>query len=253
MENRTGKYFKYALGEIVLVVVGILIALQINNWNETRKERKVEVKYLNNLKRDLKKDSVDLASFIAIRKGKANAADRLLKMASEDRLADVHQISLLFVTVGFWDEFVPNDNSFKELINSGQLNIISNDSIKDLLMNLSKANETLIGSRNHMKREYDQYLYDNWFTTVNFLETRDQTMIVEPYDWFMPDKIFMEVHADKIRQEVAQLFDNTSFLNGLTLAGGNNQLLAETYNEMLTDVNLLIRLINRELGLPVKQ
>lgn len=36
-ENKTGKYFKYAIGEIVLVVIGILIALQINNWNESRK------------------------------------------------------------------------------------------------------------------------------------------------------------------------------------------------------------------------
>ncbi|MFD2916366.1 DUF6090 family protein [Psychroserpens luteus] len=37
MESKTGKYFKYAIGEIILVVIGILIALQINNWNEKRK------------------------------------------------------------------------------------------------------------------------------------------------------------------------------------------------------------------------
>ena len=37
MENKTGKYFKYAIGEIILVVIGILIALQIKNWNENRK------------------------------------------------------------------------------------------------------------------------------------------------------------------------------------------------------------------------
>ena len=39
MENKTGKYFKYAFGEIILVVIGILIALQINNWNENRKNK----------------------------------------------------------------------------------------------------------------------------------------------------------------------------------------------------------------------
>ncbi len=39
MENKTGQYLKYALGEIILVVIGILIALSINNWNEHRKEK----------------------------------------------------------------------------------------------------------------------------------------------------------------------------------------------------------------------
>ncbi|MCA0154418.1 DUF6090 family protein [Winogradskyella vincentii] len=52
-ENKMSKYFKYAIGEILLVVIGILIALQINNWNENRKEVKQEQIYLNNLKDDL--------------------------------------------------------------------------------------------------------------------------------------------------------------------------------------------------------
>ena len=52
-QNKTGKYFKYAIGEIVLVVIGILIALQINNWNTHRIERSKEDSYLVNLKQDL--------------------------------------------------------------------------------------------------------------------------------------------------------------------------------------------------------
>ena len=46
MEKKTSKYFKYAIGEIVLVVIGILIALQINNWNEQEKENEFEKKIL---------------------------------------------------------------------------------------------------------------------------------------------------------------------------------------------------------------
>ena len=49
MENNTGKYFKYAIGEIILVVIGILIALQINNWNENNQDRKQEKKILSQL------------------------------------------------------------------------------------------------------------------------------------------------------------------------------------------------------------
>ena len=48
-ENKTGKYFKYAIGEIILVVIGILIALQINNFNNSRQETKIEQAYLLSL------------------------------------------------------------------------------------------------------------------------------------------------------------------------------------------------------------
>jgi len=46
IENKTGKYFKYVIGEIILVVIGILIALQINNWNENRKHKNKKHKYI---------------------------------------------------------------------------------------------------------------------------------------------------------------------------------------------------------------
>ena len=53
MENKTSKYFKYAIGEIVLVVIGILIALQINNWNENRKLENSKQKLMLALKNEL--------------------------------------------------------------------------------------------------------------------------------------------------------------------------------------------------------
>ena len=52
-ENKTAKYFKYAIGEIILVVIGILIALSINNWNEQRKNAIKEESALTQLKKDL--------------------------------------------------------------------------------------------------------------------------------------------------------------------------------------------------------
>ena len=56
MENKTGKYFKYAIGEIILVVIGILIALQINNWNEGRKNDEKETILIKNIVDDLSSD-----------------------------------------------------------------------------------------------------------------------------------------------------------------------------------------------------
>jgi len=54
------KYTRYAIGEIVLVVIGILIALQINNWNEDRKARKQEANFLSEIRNDLDKDAAKL-------------------------------------------------------------------------------------------------------------------------------------------------------------------------------------------------
>ena len=59
-ENKTGKYFKYAIGEIILVVIGILIALQINNWNEQRKVDREIVKVLSEIRSNLVNDSLNI-------------------------------------------------------------------------------------------------------------------------------------------------------------------------------------------------
>ena len=57
-QNKTGKYLKYAVGEIVLVVIGILIALSINNWNEDRKEQSKQILLVTQILQDAKADSV---------------------------------------------------------------------------------------------------------------------------------------------------------------------------------------------------
>ena len=68
MENKTGKYFKYAIGEIVLVVIGILIALSINNWNEGRKAQIQELNLVKQLLEDAKADAVFFESRIKFQK-----------------------------------------------------------------------------------------------------------------------------------------------------------------------------------------
>jgi len=65
-KNKTGKYFKYAIGEIILVVIGILIALSINNWNEDRKELNRSKDFLNEFKKDLGKDTLGMNKVIKL-------------------------------------------------------------------------------------------------------------------------------------------------------------------------------------------
>jgi hypothetical protein len=81
-KNKTGKYLKYAIGEIVLVVIGILIALQINNWNESRKENFKEREILSYTIENLKSDSLSLVKLI-------DNATRILKV--HDDLIELSQ------------------------------------------------------------------------------------------------------------------------------------------------------------------
>ena len=67
-KNKTGKYFKYAIGEIILVVIGILIALQINNWNESNKKNKLKTSYITSLIDDYTKDTIQLNNSINFNK-----------------------------------------------------------------------------------------------------------------------------------------------------------------------------------------
>ncbi len=83
-EGKTGKYFKYAIGEIILVVIGILIALQINNWNENRKERAIEIVLLENLQKDLSLDTLDINYNLKYHSIFINEEKKLLNFLSSD-------------------------------------------------------------------------------------------------------------------------------------------------------------------------
>ncbi|MCC1485666.1 DUF6090 family protein [Winogradskyella immobilis] len=77
-KNKTGKYFKYAIGEIILVVIGILIALSINNWNEDRKTKTYEKQVYTQIYKDIKADSLNLSLVINFYKQKDTLMNRIL-------------------------------------------------------------------------------------------------------------------------------------------------------------------------------
>ena len=97
-ENKTGKYIKYAIGEIVLVVIGILIALQINNWNQAKKDNNALNEYLVKIKSHTVEDLYKLDS---ITRGRTQIAE-LCKKARVSILDKTEEENLiLFMSSGF--------------------------------------------------------------------------------------------------------------------------------------------------------
>lgn len=247
-ENKMMAYLRYAIGEILLVVIGILIALQINNWNESRKERLIEIKYLKNLKHDLQNDSTDLVYYKKIHLGQADAAEELVKYAKSKNLNDLYLLDSLFTTVMLWWEFVPNNNTFEELRSSGNLKIIRNDTIKNLLLDLNKENEELVTSRNHIRRDYENYLYDQKFTSVSFLDVSDPNKVEKILDWYLPNRQIVLENSSILKKKYSELFNNTAFINGLALAAGNILWLIEDhYDGMQETIKKLNILIDQDL------
>jgi len=132
-ENKMGKYFKYAIGEILLVVIGILIALQINNWNEYRKDRIAEQIYLKRLLKEFQSDSRGLNSIITISETSTENAKTNLEHLSTQEIID----TALFVKNAFMigtklirRSYIP---TYDELISSGKFSILQNDTLKGKL------------------------------------------------------------------------------------------------------------------------
>ena len=129
-KNKTGKYFKYAIGEIILVVVGILIALQINNWNEQRKNNTKEQQILSQLKDEYNANLLQLEQKITNRKKIILAANKVLQHIDEPLNINNDSLSSqLNVMIGA-PTFKPIQNN---LINSGNIILIKNKKLNQLL------------------------------------------------------------------------------------------------------------------------
>ncbi|SFO05661.1 hypothetical protein SAMN04488519_103258 [Algoriphagus ornithinivorans] len=102
-EGKTGKYLKYAIGEIVLVVIGILIALQINNWNQQRILEKQSQQVLLNLREEIKENKTELESAIEFLKQRVDRRIEYLN-SSDQNISDSEKIKKISTMVFFYLE-----------------------------------------------------------------------------------------------------------------------------------------------------
>ena len=126
--DRFRKYLLYAVGEILLVVIGILIALQINNWNEFNKERENEKTILNEIRDNLKFDLADFESNIANLQNKATSCKSILKILETNNTYN-DSIGYFFYYLKTFPHFSNKSNGYN-LLQSKGLDIIQNDSIR---------------------------------------------------------------------------------------------------------------------------
>ena len=140
MENKTRKYFKYAIGEIVLVVIGILIALQINTWNEQLKKSKLKNEYVASLVNDLTKDTIQLNSRLSLNKQMIKDLALIKDDITNGNIKTIEGFITLFTSIkGSGVRLINtyNTNSFNLLISSGNIDLL-NKQLREDIMELNR-------------------------------------------------------------------------------------------------------------------
>ena len=133
-ESKFSKYLIYAVGEIILVVIGILIALQINNWNESDKQSKKQLELLKSLRNELKADILYMSREDSIYSTYEEDFKLGIKLFYKSQnIKDIDTVSQF--TKQLWNDFAINKNTYNEMVSSGDMYKIEN---KPLQRNIVK-------------------------------------------------------------------------------------------------------------------
>jgi hypothetical protein len=154
-DNKPMKYMRYAIGEILLVVIGILIALSINNWNEERKLHQVELSLLKELKADLEFSKKEL-EIISLYNKKFVKEYRLINSFIEKDRAYDRVLDTAFAHLDIWSQPYLSTMTFETLKIRG-IDIIKNDSLKHHIINVYNFHiKSLIEDMGQWEWSYNQ-------------------------------------------------------------------------------------------------
>lgn len=132
-DNQFSKYLLYAIGEILLVVIGILIALQINNWNEAKKDKAAELIALIDLKEEFETNHTNFIELLTYKKERTQAWKEYLTIVSDPKRSIAERGRQRPVVGSKSYEF--SNSTLNSILSSGKIDKIGNDTLKSLLSN----------------------------------------------------------------------------------------------------------------------
>lgn len=244
-QNQTSRYLKYAIGEIILVVIGILIALQINNWNESRKARLQEITLLENIKEDITRDTLDMTFNINYNKRFLKAESQLLNFLQGN--AEQPKDSINYAdALGLPMFSVFHKSTFNNLQNN-EIGLISNNQLhKDISRFYDFFAEAMITIENDadLYETYDTKLvYFKKYFKLSNQKLKDYNTGYTNNDYYNPDfeKISMEFYLinEAKNDEAFKIELNESILF--------RQVLLGYYLDVMNRIRELIVAIDEEL------
>lgn len=162
-ENKFLEYSRYAVGEIVLVVIGILIALQINNWNEDRKEHIIQNKILVEISNGLRQDLIDIKDNMNAHRAGLKACEYYNGIFTHKQVhADSINYYYLYLTRGYIS--IQNKSGYESLKSRG-LELIKDDSLRNDIIKLYEQDYPFIMKLEEQDPEGN--FHDSYFNEIN--------------------------------------------------------------------------------------
>ena len=176
-KNKTGKYLKYAIGEIILVVIGILIALSINNWSENRTSRTKEKLLLKELNTEFKRNKIEFDSARFYHRRALNSAEYIIsKFPIDAKAIDLDSLGLHSHFMRWYYTFNPSEGITNALSSSSSYDLIFNEDLRKSLIGWSdvlkdyqeEEIEAFNNYKNHLKPYEKKHTVFGWNGYKNF-------------------------------------------------------------------------------------
>lgn len=217
--GKTGKYLQYAIGEIVLVVIGILIALSINNWNEQQSKRKAELKFYRNTKQRLLDDANYIAAELRYNNNYSKQYKYAIKLIETKNIGEIDTLGKIAVNLIDYSDFDGQGNIYETMVNSGEIKLLHNEKIIEELRRLEET-----------------YFYMNRMEAIHF----------EAVMSFIPE-VSQTAHLQTAKIENEDYLYGLVFENLFVLAYKLTHEKDEVYNRIINEIEFIVQLIDAEL------
>jgi hypothetical protein len=225
LEGNTTKYLKYAIGEIVLVVIGILIALQINNWNEEQKEKALEFDILREIRNGLTTDLADANFNLKSQIDKIRAQNIIIEWLESDH--DFNDSLSSYVNIIHYGTYFQSNETPYQILKQLGLRTIKNDSLRN---QLSKLYDLLY-------QQYDKY--NEQYENLTDVLTSEAANYYTELDYF----------GNTMKPiNIAGLRANNKYMFQLKTTKKFNEILTnETIPKIIDEISKTITMIDTEL------
>jgi hypothetical protein len=228
-KNKTGKYFKYAIGEIILVVIGILIALSINNWNEEKKSIQKGLDILVDIRENLEFNTIQFQEDIEINRNVVNSIDIILNNITVTKIYN-DSLDKHFRYVNWWASARWKSSGYEALIEHG-VEIVQSKELQKSIIDLYEISYTEIVENARLQEGNWNAILPNWLELI-----------------YRDPSEFSSSDEHKARPfNYQEIIDSRIFRSFLTFNRSQRVYDIQVRTNMLAKHQELIKLIDKEL------